>query len=75
MNKEFGAAIDNYTPKKFTYRTQRRMEVQLQIAAMKYKHLSAVLILKALTEEQIIKIKSFEDRTLTVYAFQNKPDL
>jgi hypothetical protein len=61
-----GTTIDNYTTSKFIYWTQRRMEVQIQLVDMKYKHISAVLTLSELSDEQIEKIKSFEERIRAV---------
>jgi hypothetical protein len=42
------------------------MEVQIQLVDMKYKHISAVLTLSELSDEQIEKIKSFEERIRAV---------
>jgi hypothetical protein len=67
----FSTTIDNYIPRKFIYWTQRRTEVQIQLADMKYQHISAVLTLTDLSDKQITNIKSFEGRIREVEDLKN----
>lgn len=62
LNQQLVNSAETAIPQKFTYWEQRRNEVQIQLAFRKYKHLSAVLSLKALNVEQINELKSFQRR-------------
>jgi hypothetical protein len=62
IRMEPGIAMDSYTPAKFTYWTELRKEIQINLADTKAKHISAVFTLMALSNETVEKIKSFEER-------------
>ena len=62
LRSALDSSTENYFPEKFIYWEEKRMEVQINLVSSECKHITAVLTLKHLTAEYILKVKAFESR-------------